>query len=374
MFAKPFNLILVYIVTVFNMTILACPLIALIIPFLDKSSLTINISNSLFIKIKLAIFIILFLVSFFMLCYFLLDLIFGFAVRSSLKNCKRFEKYKEYDFLSNIFEEVKEKFNEKTVKLYIKNSDEVNAYAVASFGRKAMVLTSGMINHYLNQSENPKEFLFSIRSIMGHEMSHLINKDFLPTYLIIANQRATNFVSSLLNIFFNFAARFSAMIPYGGRFGAELMFITYNILHFFFSFFNRFIVFTIYEFLRKFVSRSLEYRCDRQSARAFGGKNMAFALSFLGKSGYFTLFSTHPATQKRIKKVQKIELDDSIIRPNFADSFSNYLSMMFLLITSIVFAKKAGVDLLVRSYIRDHEAIHQQIRTLYNLIRGFIGV
>lgn len=207
---------------------------------------------------------------------------------------------------------------------------------------------------------------------MGHEMSHLINKDFLPTYLIIANQKATNFVSWFLSAFFNLAARFSSMIPYGGKFAAEMMVIVYNILQFFFSFFNRYVVFLIYEFLRKFVSRSIEYRCDKQSAKAFGGKNMAFALSFLGKSGYFTLFSTHPATQRRIKKVENVEITDSVVRPSFIESLTNYFAFMMLVVICLVFAKKAGIDLLVREYIRNHEVIHAKLRFLWELVRGFL--
>ncbi len=371
MFAKPFNLLLVYVVTVFNIAILSSPLIALLVPFVDHKSSTLNLSDGILAKFKLALFLIIFLVSFFMLCYLVLDMLFGFAMRASLKNCTRYEKIKDYDFLSKIFEEVKEKFGEKNVKLYVKNSDEINAFAVASLGGKAIVLTSGLINHYLTNSENPKEFLYSLRSVMGHEMSHLINKDFLPTYLIIANQKATNFVSSLLNIIFNFGARAASFMPYGGKFSARLMVETYVILNFFFSAFNRFIVFNIYEFLRKFVSRSLEYRCDRQSALAFGGKNMAFALSFLGESGYFTLFSTHPATKRRINKVKNIEIEDYVIKPSFLESLSNYFTIMFLIVICLYFAKQAGVDLLVREYIRNNQAIHQKLSVLVHLLARF---
>ncbi len=372
MFAKPFNLILVYIVTVFNLVILACPLIVLLIPFVDKKSLNLQISGDILSKFQLAALFLVFLVSFFMLCYLFLDMLFGFAMRASLKGCKRFEKIKDYDFLSVVFEDVKEKFGQKNVKLYIKNSPEINAFAVASFGGRAIVLTSGIINHYLSASNNSKEFLYAIRSIMGHEMSHLINRDFLPTYLIIANQKATNFVSWFLSFVFNFAVRFSAMIPYGGRFSAALMVQIYNILDFFFSFFNRYVVFNIYEFLRKFVSRSLEYRCDRQSAKAFGGKNMAFALQFLGESGYFTLFSTHPATKRRIDKVKNIEIEDYIIKPSFIEGVSNYFAIMFLIVICLFFAKKAGIDLLVREYIYNHEIIHQKIMALWTLINNFL--
>ena len=44
----------------------------------------------------------------------------------------------------------------------------------------------------------PKAFLSAIRSVMAHEMSHLVNKDFLPTYIILINQKFTNFVSYII--------------------------------------------------------------------------------------------------------------------------------------------------------------------------------
>lgn len=371
MFAKPINLVLVYIVTIFNISILASPLIALLVPFINRHTATLTLTPDLLDKLKLAAFILLFLVSFLMLVYFILDFLFGFAMRASLKGCKRFEKIKDYDFLSKIFEEVKDKFGEKSVKLYIKESDEINAFAVSSLNGKAIVLTSGIIDHYLAGSEDPKEFLYALRSIMAHEMSHLVNKDFLPTFLIMANQKVTNFVSYIVGIIFTFSARAMSFMPMGGRIASNLMFEVYGILNFVLNAFNRFVVFNVYEFLRRWVSRSIEYRCDRQAGEAFGGKNMSLALSFLGESGYFTLFSTHPATKKRMDKVQNVEIEDDIIKPRFIDGLSNYFAMMFLIILCLYFAKQGHIDIFVRDYIRNHEAINNKLSLLWNLLSRF---
>ena len=57
-----------------------------------------------------------------MLFYLFLDFIFGFSVRSSLKKCKKYEKYKEYDFLTPILTQVKEKFG--TLRFYYQGGDE----------------------------------------------------------------------------------------------------------------------------------------------------------------------------------------------------------------------------------------------------------
>lgn len=371
MFSKLISMILVYIVTIFNVMILFSPVIALAIPFTHYENGIVTIAGNAFSAVKFTFFFLMFLVSFLMLLYLFVDFLFGFSVRASLKNCTRYEKIKDYDFLTTIFDQVKNKFNEKSVKLYVKKTDEINAYAISSFGGKAIVLTSGLINHYLVEYDDPKRFLYSLRSIIGHEMSHLINKDFLPGFLIITNQKITNFVSRIIYLIFLGARHAVALTPYGGNMMSRIVDNAYTILNFSITIFNRLVVYNLYEFLRRFVSRSIEYRCDRQSAQAFGGNNMANALTVFGESGYFTLFSTHPGTKSRIKKAEKIKWTDSVIRPNFFDSLANYFSIMFLIVICLYFLKQAHIDLFLREYIKDHELIHRKLSVLWNLISRF---
>ena len=366
MFSKPLNLVLVYIVTIFNIVILASPVLALAAPFINYHNNIISIDHGIYSKIKFSFLLLLFIVSFLMLCYMILDFIFGFSLRAALKNCVRYEKIKDYDFLTDLFDQVKNKFGERSVRLYIKNSDEINAYAVSSLGGRAIVLTRGLIDHYLVECHDPKMFLYALRSVIGHEMSHLVNKDFLPTFLIITNQKITNFVSSALHLVFSMVVRIYGAIF--GRSSSRVMYDTYSVLNFVITAFNRFVVYNLYEFLRRFISRSTEYRCDRQSARAFGGQNMALALSMMGEGGYFTLFSTHPGTKSRIKKVENVKIQDAIVRPGFFDILSNYFALMFLVVSCLYFAKQAQVDLMVRHFIRNHEAIHNKVTALWHLL------
>jgi len=328
MFSKPLSLILVYLITIFNLSIVMSPFFGAIAPFtnlydIDFVNRSANIDKSLLDKMMFAIMLNGFLISFFMLIYLFFDLLLGFSVRYSLKKCKRYEKVKGFDFLTDIFEQVKVKFNQPNVKLYIKGSNEVNAFAVSSLGYKAIVITNGMVNHYLKSCNGPKNFLYAMRSIIGHEMSHLINKDFLPGFLIMANQRATNFVLTITSLLFHYVVRLVSLNPYGGH---------------------------LYRFLNLWISRSIEYRCDAQSAVAFGGDKMAMALSMLGKNGYFTLFSTHPSTKNRINKVVNIKSKDEIILPKIFDALSNYFAIMLLIVICLCFAEECNVDYLIRNY------------------------
>lgn len=371
MFAKPLSLILVYVITIFNIVLLITPFMAAMAPFVTVESRTIIIEDNIYQYLKYFFFLLCFFVSFLMLFYLLIDFIFGFSVRSSLKGCLRYEKVKDYDFLTELFDQTKNKFGERNVKLYIKNSDEVNAYAVSSLGKKSIVLTRGLINHYLSECKESKDFLYALRSIIGHEMSHLVNKDFLPAFLIMTNQKVTNFVSHILYLIFNVGIIAMNRLPVAGRISARFMGTVYSALNFVITLFNRLVVYNIYEFMRRFISRSIEYRCDRQSAKAFGGKNMEVALSMLGASGYFTLFSTHPRTKSRMNKVKNIKINDSVIRAGFFDSLANYFALMFLVVICLYFAKQAKIDVYVRMYLEDHEAIHQKISVIWHLISRF---
>lgn len=357
MFSKPFSFALVYIVTVFNIAILASPILALALPFISFKGNIITMDYGIFMKIKFAFFFLAFAVSFLMLVYLMIDFLLGFSMRSSLKNCTRYEKIKDYDFLTDLFDQVKNKFGQKSVKLYVKDSDEINAFAVGSMGRKAIVLTRGLINNYLMECDDPKMFLYALRSVIAHEMSHLINKDFLPTFLIITNQKITNLASTILHYSFYIFLRIWRMLPFSSHASTRLMSDSYAMINFIVTAFNRFVVYNLYDFLRRFISRVIEYRCDRQAAKAFGGKNMALALSMMGESGYFTLFSTHPSTNRRIKKVENVKIQDRVVHPGFFDILSNYIALMMIVVICLYFAKQAHVDVMVREYLKTHRNI-----------------
>jgi len=368
MFSKPLSIILVYLVTLCNLVVLSAPLFLLLLPFVHVEGSILAIDSGAFAKFKLAFLLLIFAVSFLMLFFLFLDMLFGFSVRSSLKNCIPYEKIKDYDFLTDLFDQVKNKFGVRNVRLYIKKSDEVNAFAVSSFHKRRVVLTKGLINHYLDNCKDSREFLYALRSIIGHEMSHLVNKDFLPTFLIITNQKATNIVSNIIFVIFNVLIRFGSRFTLGSSIYVRSLEYLYVMVNYVLTLFNRLIVYNVYELLRKFISRSIEYRCDNQSAKAFGGKNMALALSMLGDNGYFTLFSTHPGTLRRIKKVKNVKIKGSIVRPRFFDSLANYFSIMILLIICLYFAKLANIDYYVRILLQNHAEIRGFISSIWHFI------
>jgi len=368
MLSKLIILVLVYIVCLCNLLFVLSPFLAFLLPFIDYQNGVFSVSSPLVFGLLKVFTTAIFSISFLMMMYLFLDFILGFSVFISLKNCKRFEKYKEYDFLTPVLTQVKEKFDENSIRLYIKNSNEINAFAVGSLGSKNIIISRGMIDHFLLICPEPKMFLSAIRSVISHEMSHLINKDFIPAYIIMVNQKFTNLVSSILYFLFYNIAKIINAFPSGGRASSFLMIYGYKFFNTVIIAFNSVIVYNLFEFIRKFVSRSIEYRCDYQASKAFGGKNMAFALSITGDNGYFTIFSTHPKTKSRIKKIEDIKMSDDTIRPALADSIANSIAFILFALTTLLFAKLAHIDLFIREILINHENIYRKLSYLWHLI------
>jgi Zn-dependent protease with chaperone function len=351
-FSKPLSLFLVYVLIICNFALLLLPFLLAIFPFIKINGDEISLFHYISFSPKIALFFLIFAISFLMIIYLIIDFIFGFSVRFSLKGCKDYRN--KYGFLKEIFEDVKYRFDQPNLKLYIKNDGEVNAYAVAGMRKKAIILTSGLINHYLKNIEDKEECLIAIRSILGHEASHLINKDYLPGMLIIINQKVTRITSFILNFVFHIFIRFFRYLKFEFFFIAAAMSFICNLSNGVLNLFNRFILMNIYKFLKNFLGRATEYRCDAQSAKSFGGINMANSLSLLGKSGYLTLFSTHPSTQRRMKKVQIIEEKNAIIVASFSSQLSNYISILILPLMCYYSAHLSKIDLMVKYFIFNH--------------------
>lgn len=329
MFAKPLNLIIVYILCVINFLILFLPFSLSIYPFFYF-----NEENFIQWLIYDVSFIAFFIISLFMIIYLVFDTIFGFTIINFTRDCKPAKKYiKKYPYVKEIianFEDVKRKFGNKNIHLMISFRRDINAFAIGSLRKKIVVVTLGLIAEIRHLSRTEAEFQDALKCIMSHEASHLVNKDFLPALLLIANQKATNFAAWILEIFFNLLIRILHIIPVLGFIANKIILLLYKISSFLINFFNRFIINNIFSFLKLHLNRKAEYRCDRQGALVCGGQNMAHALSFLGEHGYITIFSTHPKTSSRMDYVENIVKSDKKIKVSLINKASNIISITIL--------------------------------------------
>ncbi len=365
---KLLSFILVYILSIVNFVIILSPLLIFIIPIMISQSEYIKSDSTL--TIILLMFLI---VSLLMILFMIIDFLFGISTRHFLKDTKEYTKLKDYDVLEGVFEDIKLQFNKHNVKLLISSSEEANAFAIGNMGRQYIVITKGLISAYLIQLKDKEYFLSCIKCIMGHEMSHLINKDYLPALLLQMNENATDIVSKIIFTCFNIIINILQLIPFVGGLLASFIITIYNGIDFIISFFYKYIILSIYKFFQLKISRENEYRCDIQSSEANGGEMMAKALSIFGEEGYTTIFSTHPKTSSRIAKVKNIEQSYGIIKPRCGNALINFIFVLFMILVPILIYQFMNIKGLIENYYDIESHIRMQFIFLKIKIQAILN-
>jgi Zn-dependent protease with chaperone function len=305
-----------------------------------------------------------------MLLLFLWDFLFSSTVGGYLSSCKNYKKYDNLQFLGGIFERVKKKFNFHNVDLLIKNSSQVNAFAVGGLRKNVVVLTTGILNDYDEKCSTREEFLKSIEGILAHEMSHIVNRDYFPTLLLLVNERVLNFVSKIVFFVFNLITRSLFFIPFLGKYLNFCVANFFKIFNYILRFFYQKVVLKLFTFFQLQISKQVEYRADKQACKEIGGENMAYALAFLGKSGFFNIFSSHPKTQKRVKRAKKYgAIANGTIKSVPLSNVCFFLSFAILVFLTVKTYKMANVERLKR----DSETTFLILRDRYILLRNRIG-
>ncbi|GMO60675.1 MAG: hypothetical protein Ta2D_06260 [Rickettsiales bacterium] len=321
---KLLSFISIYILSIINFAILLLPLIVVFMPIAFTG---IPLATNSIISIVLLIFLF---INVIVLLALIADLLFGFTTQSYIKSTTPYLKIKNYDLLTKGFEDLKLQFKTPNVELRVSNEDQINAFAVGCMQKKCIVITKGLVSAYLmNCKGNIGQFTNNMNCIIGHEMSHLINKDYLPGLLLHLNEMATNFISKIIVSILKMFFCLFFYIPFIGSYLGKLLIYIYKTINFIIKFFHNYIVINFYKFLQLKISRTYEYRCDMQSAIANGGKEMASTLSFLGGEGYTSIFSTHPSTKSRMQKVINIEKQGTLISPAGHNFIINTFALLF---------------------------------------------
>lgn len=191
----------------------------------------------------------------------------------------------------------------------IYNSPEVNAFATGPTQKRALVaVSSGLLNR-MSQKE--------VEGVLAHEVTHIVNGDMVTTTLL----------QGVVNAFVMFLARVLAFVVSGrNREGQSSSNFSYMMLVFFFE-----IVFMVFgSIVVAWFSRKKEFRADLGGAQLAGKEKMIAALESLRalkqvqdprtaqpayatmkistpvKSGFMTLFSTHPPIEERIARLRQL--------------------------------------------------------------------
>ena len=196
-------------------------------------------------------------------------------------------------------------------KVYVVPSDSPNAFATGRDPKHAAVAATRGILRILDKNE--------LRGVMAHELSHVRNRDTL-----IASIAAT--IAGVIS-YVAFIARWGAIFGgYGGRDRDGNNMLEFLVL--------AILTPLLATIIRLAISRSREYMADESAAKIvhdseglsnalrklesnvhhnplrFGSKTTSslFIVNPFSGSSFLKLFSTHPSTDERVKRLLKVKL------------------------------------------------------------------
>ncbi len=328
----------------------------------------------------------LFIISAGMCFYIILDFIFGFTVTNMSRGTKDIRTVKQYEKIYEIFTVICEKFRRKNVRLHIMQDETINAYALGTFNKSRIFITTGLMQHMQGESADDDEFYKSISGVLGHEMSHIVNMDFLPGTLSYIAEKTMHRISYFLDCAVMIVGAIVSVVPVFGKLTKMFILKVYQFVNtIFVELCYQKIVLPLDYFISMMLSRRVEYRSDRDSAKALGGDCIAIALEKLNDSSgvWRSIFSTHPPMKYRIKKATKIsKTDDSIhISPSFITDFANMWCIVMLFFATICLGFKANLPkmphyfatIMQMSYEK-YTVISEKITALLALLKTLYGI
>jgi len=347
-FFRPLNFLLIYIVSIIRVSILTIPLSVLFGLFFK---VILKVENEMIFEYIFNIFFgCLFFVSFFCIAYILFDGVFGLTWRYFAKDSSNFKDLKEYDDIYSLFLIICEKFNKKAnkVDLLLIHDNDINAYAIGGFRVSKIILTTGLMLHISANAKDRDDMVKSVAGIIGHEMSHIVNSDFLPGIFVYSVNLALKIISKILSSIMFIPISALSLIPFIGLFVKFFILRIYEFVNFcIYSIFEKKIILGSAAFISKYLSREVEYRSDLDSAKAIGGEFIYLGLEKINSgSRYFwqTMFSTHPSTPSRMKKIQNVEASDAIILPSMITEFANIWSVLMLFVITATLGFLSNIE------------------------------
>jgi Zn-dependent protease with chaperone function len=370
---KPLSFLLAYIISSLNAILIFAPAIvmtALVMRYgyrIDEEVIKMVVYKSLLV--------IQFFLSSFMSLYIILDYIFGITVMKYRKKCINVSRSDKFGYIGDIFKKAESKFDSRSIDFYIQASENINAFAVGSMRKNVIILTTGIINFIKEKTEDKKQQDNALAGIIGHEISHIINMDFLPGMVMHVNEISTRFVFRCLDLLFHSSIFLFSFIPILGRIAKLLIKGAHKLTEYIC---DKLIDVTdaLYEFFRRWISRKIEYRSDMDSAQAMGGLNIYTALTFLdnGDSSVLdNIFSTHPRIKSRIVRVAKVRESNEIVTSGAISDLTNVWGICLLLCLSVFFAQKSEFWLLPDYFTTAYSFVYEWVMKQYNGIMTLIS-
>lgn len=215
--------------------------------------------------------------------------------------CKKIQDQSVYNRIMPLYKEVllaaqKEfPYIRKPYKLYIKNDNTINAFAV---GRNTICIHYGLLQ--LDDA--------SIKGILAHEIGHHANMDTTLLLVIAVTNMITNFVIVCAQLLVNFLAAICAAIL--TRRNSLWYYVLRILLVVPILLLTKFWQ-LLCNVLVAYSSRKNEYEADEVAVTIGYGYELKYALSILdgskvNYSWFEALFTSHPETHKRIAHIDAL--------------------------------------------------------------------
>ena len=223
----------------------------------------------------------------------------------SLKNLGEYEKTKLLRAYSYLIKDVKriKKIDISKLKLHVIPSEDIDA---CCYGSNNIAITRSGPNACDN---------ITIAAVLGHEISHLLNLDAIINRLIFANITLVLAAIGVISFFsISFIWLIFILLCLSHICGNVLSIYIFNginkILKGIFTLAQHLILF-FYQITIGFINRSIEFRCDKFSCQlGYASELNYFLTRFIeGQETYpkslnKILYSSHPATNKRVIRIE----------------------------------------------------------------------
>ncbi len=212
----------------------------------------------------------------------------------------------DYPKIHEFIEEISHKMKLPKPALYIIPTDTPNAFATGPTPKKAVVACTQGILHLLNDRE--------LKGVLAHEIAHVKNRDMLVTTIAATMAAVISYIAHM--------AQFAAI--FGGRdedSGGLLSVLALAILSPIIALILQLAISRSREYLADATGAKtvkdpqgladallkLEAGCKAQPMRGNSTTSSLFIVNPFTARGFVSLFSTHPSTDERVKRLRELK-------------------------------------------------------------------
>lgn len=245
--------------------------------------------------------------------YGILDIMYGFTIKSVGKEEISFDIHKlpQMMWVSEIMWEVSDIFD-TDISLYLEQSSKLRIYSMGSIKTKRVFISLGLITYLSSKAHDDKERNRIIGALIAGEISHLLSYDYLPMMILKGGNKIAKFLCTLatipLRILF-IPIFLMPIIKYGMIY----------VMNFFTTILNSVdkilykAMFSLYDAIRYQVfEKYAEYRSDYQIAQIANKEVIIMVLAILKNRSYNDDYYNHTTAIERIKTIEKRQIKSDI--------------------------------------------------------------